>query len=95
MAIRVLIEREIEPGNELKLHHALTQLRAEATRAKGYISGETLRSLDNPTRFLVISTWNSIEDWKNWENNADRKKYREGLRDMMRCTEKTHIYTHL
>ncbi|MBP8645748.1 MAG: antibiotic biosynthesis monooxygenase [Syntrophobacteraceae bacterium] len=95
MAIRVLIEREIEPGNELKLHQTLTQLRAEATMAKGYISGETLRSLDNPNRFLVISTWNSIEDWKNWENSAARKKYREGLRDTMRCAEKTVVYTYM
>ncbi|HOV86122.1 MAG TPA: antibiotic biosynthesis monooxygenase [Syntrophobacteraceae bacterium] len=95
MAIRVLVEREIEPGNELKLHQTLTKLRAEATLAKGYISGETLRALDNPNKFLVISTWNSIEDWKNWQNNAKRKKFQEELRELMRCAEKTIVYTYL
>ena len=74
MAIRVLIEREIEPGRELQLNQLLLQLRAKAMRARGYISGETLRSLDNPNKFLVISTWNSLADWETWDNDTERKK---------------------
>ena len=51
--------------------------------------------MDNPNKFLVISTWNSIEDWKNWQNNAKRKKFQEELRELMRCAEKTIVYTYL
>ena len=72
MAIRVLIERKIAPENEPGLADLLRQLRSKAMLAKGYISGETLRSLDDPNEYLVISTWNSLEDWSRWE--ADKKR---------------------
>jgi len=74
MAIRVLIERRIVPGNELALSDLLIKLRSKAMHAKGYISGETLRSVDDPFEYLVISTWNSLDDWKNWEADKERKE---------------------
>jgi heme-degrading monooxygenase HmoA len=92
MAIRVLIEREIEPGRELQLNQLLLQLRAKAMRARGYISGETLRSLDNPNKFLVISTWNSLADWETWDNDTERKKLQKELDDLLRYPSKTSVY---
>jgi heme-degrading monooxygenase HmoA len=61
MAIRVLIERRIDPENEPALSSLLMRLRSKAMHAKGYISGETLRSLQDPYEYLVIGTWNSLE----------------------------------
>ena len=43
MAVRVLIERVIDLGQEARLSQLLTQLRSKALEAKGYISGETLQ----------------------------------------------------
>jgi len=95
MAVRVLIDREIEPGHELKLHQLLLQLRAKAMQVKGYISGETLRALDDPNKFLVISTWSTIEDWKTWKNHPERKKLQEELNRFLRLPEKTTLYVYL
>ncbi len=95
MAIRVLIEREIEPGQELKLQHVMMQLRSKAMQVKGYISGETLRALDNPNRYLAISNWNSVQDWKSWENSAERKKLHEELKPFIHGHESCTVYTHL
>ena len=72
----------------------MTQLRAKAMKVKGYISGETLRSFDNPHRFLVISNWNSVEDWKIWEKNPDRLKFQEELNTLLLGKEKTAVFTH-
>lgn len=95
MAVRVLIEREIEPGSELQLHQLLVQLRAKAMQLKGYISGETLRALDDPNKFLVISTWSSLEEWKTWENNADRRKLEDQIGKFLRSPEKSTIYAYM
>ena len=95
MAIRVLIEREIEPGQEINIHELLMQLRAKAMKVKGYISGETLRSLDDPRKFLVISTWNSVADWKAWESDPGRRKAQEELNRLLRHPERTTVYTYL
>ncbi|MFZ2446646.1 MAG: antibiotic biosynthesis monooxygenase family protein [Syntrophobacteraceae bacterium] len=94
MTIRVLIERTVEPGQEAKLQQIMTQSRVRAMKAKGYISGETLRALDNPSQFLVISNWNSVEDWKAWEKNPERAKIQEDLAPLLRGKEKCTVFTH-
>lgn len=92
MAIRVLIEREIESGGEIRLNQLLLQLRAKAMQAKGYISGETLRALDNPNKFLVISTWNSLADWEEWDKNPERQRIQEEMDTLLRYPAKSCIY---
>ena len=94
MAVRVFIEREIQPGNDLKLHNLLMQLRTKAMLQKGYITGETLRDLKDPSKFLVIGTWNSVEDWNAWQANAERKKLQDDLDKLMKTPEKFAIYTY-
>ena len=74
MAIRIIIERKTIPGNELLLSDLLMKLRTKAMSAKGYISGETLRSLEDSNVYIVISTWNSVEEWKAWVDNKERKE---------------------
>ena len=93
MTVRVLIEREVEPGQESRLLQILTQSRATAMKAKGYISGETLRSVDSPHKFLVLSNWNSVEDWKNWEKAPERSVLQKDLAPLLR-QEKCSIFSH-
>ena len=73
MTIRVLIKRKVVPGNELTVADLLTRLRAIALQARGYISGETLHALEDVNESLVISTWETLEDWRAWEANAGRR----------------------
>jgi heme-degrading monooxygenase HmoA len=93
MTVRVLIEREVEPGQESRLLQILTQSRAKAMKAKGYISGETLRSVKNPSTFLVLSNWNSVEDWKTWEKTPERAALQQDLAPLLR-QERCEIFTH-
>lgn len=73
MSVKVLITRTV-PGNQgrdmLKLFR---DMRSLATAQPGYISGETLKSNDRPDVFLVISTWESPEDWEAWLLSKDRQ----------------------
>ena len=48
MAIKVLIERTVKAGREELVWDILRDLRGEAVRQRGYLYGETWRSLDNP-----------------------------------------------
>ena len=72
MAVKILIKRRV-PGDIAKsLIPLFRELRILATNQPGYISGETLRCLDDPEEFLVISTWESSEDWKAWLSSKKR-----------------------
>ncbi len=72
MAVKILITRTF-PKNSIKvLMPLLLKLRSLANKQKGYISGETLKSVENPDEHLVISTWQSMQDWQEWMKSKDR-----------------------
>ena len=70
--IRVIMERCCKTGKERALQGLLEDLRASAMRQPGYITGETLVSMDDPSYHLVISTWSHLGAWKAWEDSEER-----------------------
>jgi len=94
MAIRVLIERRIVPENETALNNLLMKLRSKALLAKGYISGETLRSIDDPQEYLVISTWNSLQDWKRWEADQERQNIQSQIDGLLRAPSIHRVFVY-
>ena len=94
MAIRVLIERKINPENESSLNNLLMKLRSKAMLAKGYISGETLRSLDDPNEYLVISTWNNLDDWRRWEADKERQEIQSEIDSLLRAPAVQRVFVY-
>ena len=74
MIVKVLIKRHVKIDCEREIFELLKQMRANATKQEGYISGETLVSTDDPQEFIVISTWQSLEDWIAWRDSKKRKE---------------------
>ncbi len=94
MAIRVLIERKVVLENEPALNNLLMKLRGKAMLAKGYISGETLRSLDDPNEYLVISTWTSLKDWKKWEADQERQEIQSRIDRLLRAPSIQRVFVY-
>ena len=79
MAVKVLIKRKVPEDKAKAMIPLFRKMRIQANNQPGYISGETLRSSDNPEEFLVISTWETSSDWKNWVNSNDRKEVQDEI----------------
>jgi len=92
MAVKVIIERRLKEGKEGELAQLLRQLRAKALLASGYISGQTLRSVDDPRLYLVISTWKSLEDWRNWEEDPERNELQRKIDELLEEPAKFRIF---
>ncbi len=73
MAVQVIIKRKFKVDNPEELIPLLTELRIRAKDQPGYISGETLRSLNNPEDYLVFSKWETADDWNKWFNSKERR----------------------
>ncbi len=73
MAVKVLIRRKMTGANELELSALLRELRTLTTNRKGYISGETFSRLDKEGESLVVSTWQSADDWRDWVLSPERQ----------------------
>jgi heme-degrading monooxygenase HmoA len=94
MAVRIIIDRKVKKGKESDFSKLLRELRLKAVPSKGYISGETLRALDDPYNYIVITTWQNINDWKNWEKSPERKKIQNKIEKLMARPTKAKIYLH-
>jgi heme-degrading monooxygenase HmoA len=94
MAVRIIIDRKVKKGKESDFSKLLRELRSKAIPSKGYISGETLRSLDDSCNYIVITTWQSVDEWKRWEKDPERKKIHAKIEKLMARPTKTKIYAY-
>jgi len=73
MSIQVMIKRKLKIQKPKELMPLLEELHTHALEQAGYISGETLQSIDNPDVFIVVSKWETAEDWNKWLNHKERR----------------------
>lgn len=93
MAIQVIIRRTFEGEEKAnKLAPLIVQLRSEAMIQPGYISGATLRCIDCPGEYLVLSTWNTIDDWNRWLNSSERKAYQSRIDELLGEKTEYRVY---
>ena len=83
MAIKVLIKRQIKEECMKDASNMLMKARSVAMLQKGYISTETLSSVNDRCLVLLLSMWQSEADWENYKASAARqdneKKFSEIL----------------
>ena len=79
MQAKILIKRNFIKGKQNEIIALLKELRARALQQPGYISGETLSSVDQPQTLMVIGTWQDMESWHNWKENDTRKTLEQML----------------
>lgn len=83
MAVKILIKRVVPKDKERALNPLIVQLRKLAKAQAGFMSGETLRNVDLPEEFLVISTWESLEDWLEWCESPQRTEIQEQIDSLL------------
>lgn len=92
MAVKIIIKRNVPKEKEPELLPMLIQLRALAVSQPGYISGETLRNVDDPEEHLVISTWQSTDSWKSWLSSKQREKIQKRIDSVLGMETQYAIY---
>jgi heme-degrading monooxygenase HmoA len=83
MAVKILIRRVVPEKKAREMIPLFRQMRVLANEQPGYITGETLRNLEKPDEFLVISTWESSADWKRWVESKARKQVQDKIDDLL------------
>ena len=59
--------------------------RIEAAEAQsGWIGGQLLRSVDDPSARVIVGTWSSREDWERWHGEEAFRETRERLEGLQR-----------
>ncbi|MCF8067359.1 MAG: antibiotic biosynthesis monooxygenase [Desulfobacterales bacterium] len=92
MAIKVFIKRKVLPDKTESLFPLLIKIRNLAFRQPGYISGETLKRIDHPGHYLVISTWQSFENWRAWILSDERTEVQDEIDDLLGEKTEYEVY---
>jgi heme-degrading monooxygenase HmoA len=92
MAVKIIIRRRIPKGKEAQVLPLLLDLRSKAMAQPGYISGETLRNVDEPEDYVIISTWKSVESWKAWEARKERNEIQSKIDALLSGKPEYGIY---
>ncbi len=92
MTIKIFIKRTVSPEDVLPLTTLLKKLRSLSLNQNGYIHGETLRRIDRPNESMVISTWQSLDDWNSWLSNPERVAIQDEIDHLLGVETEYAVY---
>ncbi len=69
MSIHVMIKRKWRVGDSDALFPRLQAICDKAKEQPGFISNQILRNSDERETFLVVSRWDSLDDWNKWHSS--------------------------
>ena len=92
--IRVIVEHPARTREDAeKIIEIILQLRNEAMKQPGYITGETLVDTADPRNVLVISTWDKAEHWNAWDTSDLRTSITRAMFPLLERPYSVKLYT--
>jgi len=92
MAVKVFIKRHVKKGKAEDTFALLNAVRRQALKQPGYISGETLVNHYDPCKITVVSTWQTIDDWIQWQESDARASKEDQLESLQEGPADFEIY---
>jgi len=89
--IEVIIERQVKKGEDIS--PLLRELRASAMKRLGHVAGKTLVNTEDTCNIVVVSTWETLEDWKAWETSETRTRLCQRIDTLLAEKPKVKTYT--
>lgn len=94
MTVKIVIKRIVPKNKESSLLPLIKALRIATTKQDGYISGETMQRIDKPGVTVVVSSWESAEDWNRWVKNPERLQLQEKIDALLGKETEYRMYSH-
>ncbi len=92
MTIMVLLKREAPEDKSEALKELIDRLRSATFGQPGYVSGETLKRVDQPGEWLVVAKWESLPDWERWFQGPERAEIQKKIDDLLGTPTIYEIY---
>ncbi|MBU1568369.1 MAG: antibiotic biosynthesis monooxygenase [Proteobacteria bacterium] len=83
MSIKILIKRKFKKEALPDATNILMKARSNAMGNKGYISTETLVNYNDPQSVLILSMWQSKEDWDRYRESGPRKEHEKKYAELL------------
>jgi antibiotic biosynthesis monooxygenase (ABM) superfamily enzyme len=95
--IRIHIRRRVSEDNQQALMALINQMRSAIVGNPGYVSGETLKRIDQSGEnlageILVVSKWQSHFYWKQWHESVERAALQADIDQLLGEQTQYEIY---
>jgi len=94
MLTKVFIKRRFREGKLKDIFTQLRKIRLSAMKREGYVSGETLVEIDDPKKVMVVSIWQSMEDWLEWKDDETRIEINKELDELLEGPTEYEAYVY-
>ena len=92
MTVKVIIKRKFKEGHLREAAQMLIQARNNAMTEDGYISSETLSNCDDPNEIVVLSMWETRQDWWRYKDSRARQELERQFEELMEEQTRTISY---
>ncbi len=84
MTVTIIIHRTVKDESTAKaLIPLIVQLRSKAMIQPGFLTGQTFSCMDCDGEYMVISSWNTIEDWNRWMHDEKRQSIQRKVDELL------------
>lgn len=93
MSVMVIIKRDFRMDQTEKLVPLLKELRQLSSEQTGYISRTTYRKTSDPGELIVITHWETVDDWSRWQNHKKAKELQWSIDSIIGEKSIFEVYT--
>ena len=90
--IKIHVRRMIPEDKKEDVMLLILKLRSMCMGKPGYISGETLKRLDETGESLVVTKWQSVYYWNAWLQGAERAEIQQQIDTLLGSETRYEIY---
>ena len=88
--IKIIIGYRVKEGANIE--PILMRLRTDAMQYPGFVSAENLISRTDSSIVIIINTWNTAENWVEWEKSEVRAALHREVQPLLQDGTKATIY---
>ena len=92
MSVKIFIRRKFKKDGLKDANSMLIEARKNAMECKGYISTETLVNYDDPQSVVIISMWQTKQDWDNYIYSAARREREEKWAKLLEAPTEYEVF---
>ena len=90
--VKIITERHVKEGEEENYIQVIKDIHPLAKQQPGYITADPLVSIEDPSLFLVVSTWEKAEDFKAFVESESGRELSELTAPFLKEKPKSTVY---
>jgi heme-degrading monooxygenase HmoA len=83
----IIMNIRLQPGRERDFVRAYPAIHDQVVRGKGHVGDRVCQIQDDPLNWAIVSEWDSVEHFQEWERSAGYPELTQLLRDCGAVTQ--------